>query len=324
MSISNSTDFRVQEFIIFGFPGFQERENKNILFAIFLTAYLLILLGNLLILIIFAFDEGLHIPMYVLISSLAVVDIAISSTTVPKMLDVLSFDNSFISFGGCLTQMGFYLALVTTESFLLAVMAYDRYLAICNPLHYASLMNNSLVLKQIACCWTLGIIVGLILVGLALRLPFCGPNKVIHCFCDHSSVVRLACADIVINNYMGLTLAMTVLFIPLTYILFSYIKIITSVLKIKSAEGRLKAFSTCGTHLLIISVFFLAAAFVYISYRIPGTSADVRIMAAVLQNVTPPLMNPIIYCLRNKEIRGSLVKTFRRSRILPNTRSFTF
>ncbi|XP_051782639.1 olfactory receptor 10G4-like [Erpetoichthys calabaricus] len=283
----NHNTSQVEEFIIVGFPGLQDQESRAVFSGIFLVAYLLILLGNLLIILIFAMDESLHTPMYMLICSLAFLDVILSSVVIPKMLVVFMFDSKAITFVACFIQLLFYHGMITAESFLLGLMAYDRYMAILIP------------------------------IVLALRLPFCGPNKVLHCFCDHVSVVRLTCADITINSYVALTISLSTLFIPLTYILFSYIRIIRSVFKIASSEGRLKAFSTCGTHLLVISVFFLIAAGVYISYRVPGTSADMRIMAAVLQNVIPPLMNPIIYCLRTKEIRDSFVKRIQRTQILP-------
>ncbi|XP_028646823.1 olfactory receptor 142-like [Erpetoichthys calabaricus] len=321
MSLLNQTDTSVQEFIIVGFPSFQDSESRNVLFSIFLAVYSLILLGNVLLVVVFVMDKGLHIPMYMLICSLALVDLIISTTTIPKMLLVFSFKSTVISVSMCLTQMGFYHTMIATESLLLGLMAYDRYLAICKPLHYFTLMSNVVVLQKISCCWVLGFLVAIVSVILALKLPFCGPNKLIHCFCDHSAVLKLACTDTFLNSYVSLAIALSVLFIPLSFILFSYAMIIRSVLNIVSSEGRLKAFSTCGTHLLIILVFFVIAAGVYISNRVPGTSIDMRIMAALIQNVTPPLMNPIIYCLRTKEIRESFVKTLKRCKILSDRSS---
>ncbi|KAG2456982.1 OLFD protein, partial [Polypterus senegalus] len=306
----------VQQFILVGFPGFQDRESKLVFSIFFLVAYLLICLGNLTIIATFTLDENLHKPMYVLICNLAILDITFSSVTVPKLLAVFMFDFNMIPYAACFMQLFFYLALGTSESFLLMLMAYDRFVAICNPLLYPTIMTNKVILKQITLCWVGGLLTPVLPLILAFRLPFCGPNKVVHCFCDHSSVLRLACADILINSYVALTIALSVLLIPLAYIVFSYTRIIASVVKIATSEGRLKAFSTCGTHLLVICIFILTAAGVYISYRIPGTSEDIRIMAAVLQNVIPPLINPIIYCLRTKEIRDSFVKTVKRGKLL--------
>uniref|UniRef100_A0A8C4SVY1 Olfactory receptor n=1 Tax=Erpetoichthys calabaricus TaxID=27687 RepID=A0A8C4SVY1_ERPCA len=290
----------VTEFILVGFPGLENQESKIILSGVFLTIYLLILLGNLLIILIFAKDKSLRMPMYILISFL---DLIVVSVTVPKMVAVFMFDFNIISFNSCFTQLLFHHGLVVAESFLLGLMAYDRYLAICHPLHYPNIMTNLGVVKRIICCWIGGFLGPTIPLILALRLPFCGPNKVAHCFCDHVSVIRLACAETVVNNYVALSISLCTLFFPLLYILYSYIRIVKSVLKIASSEEYVKTFSTCITHIVVISVFFLTAASVYISYRIPGTSTDMRIMAALIQNMIPPLMNPIIYCLRTKEIR---------------------
>ncbi|MBN3304484.1 O11H6 protein, partial [Amia calva] len=255
--------------------------------------------------------------MYILICNLAILDISLISITIPKMLAVFMFDSKFISFGACFTQMFFFMSLGTTEGFLLTVMAYDRYLAIFHPLCYSTMMTNGLVMRHVLWCWAGGFLSMLAPLILVVRLPFCGPDKVLHCFCDHSSVLRLACAIIVINSILGLTFALSVLLIPLTLILLSNVKIVRLVLQISGTEGRAKAFSTCGSHLLVISVFFLTAIGVYISYRVPGTSAVLHVMAAVFQNVFPPLVNLIIFCLRTKEIRDSLVKTLKKSRVFP-------
>ncbi|MBN3295595.1 OR6N1 protein, partial [Amia calva] len=319
MSDTNHTGSTVTEFTILGFPGLQDQESKTILSVVFLAVYLLTVLGNLLIVVVFAVNESLHTPMYILICNLAILDISLISITIPKMLAVFMFDSKFISFGACFTQMFFFMSLGTTEGFLLTVMAYDRYLAICHPLHYSTDMTNGLVMRHVLWCWAGGFLSMLVPLILAVRLPFCGPDKVLHCFCDHSSVLRLACANIVINSILGLTIALSVLLIPLTLILLSYVKIVRSVLQISGTEGRAKAFSTCSSHLLVISVFFLTAIGVYISYRVPGTSANLRIMTAVFQNVFPSFMNPIIYCLRTKEIRDSLVKTLKKSRVFPKS-----
>ncbi|XP_028646176.1 olfactory receptor 11H6-like [Erpetoichthys calabaricus] len=316
MSELNKTSSLVQEFIIVGFPGLRDQESRKTLFAIFLTVYLLILVGNLLLIVIFVSDRHLHTPMYILVCGLAVLDVAITTNTVPSMLVLFRLEFRTAPFAACFTQTYFFLGLFSTESFLLALMAYDRYTAICYPLHYPNLINNSRILRLMAGCWAAGFLCATPSVALALRFPFCGPNKVIQCFCDYSSVLLLACGDIVVTSYVVLSIGLSVLVFPLTFILFSYARIISSVLRIASSEGRLKAFYTCGTHMLVIAVFFLIAAGVFISYRIPGTSVDMRIMGAVIQNVFPALMNPLIYCLRTKEIRESLLKMFKKNKVL--------
>uniref|UniRef100_A0A8C4TF16 Olfactory receptor n=2 Tax=Erpetoichthys calabaricus TaxID=27687 RepID=A0A8C4TF16_ERPCA len=307
----------VVEFVIVGFPGFRDIESRKTLLTVFLTVYLCILLGNILLILIFTSDKSLHTPMYVLVCGLAILDIVITTNTIPSMLVLFILGSRSVSFVACFTQTTFYLSLFCTESFILSLMAYDRYIAICNPLHYPNLMNNGRAIKLIMCCLMAGLLCAALSVGLALRFPFCGPNKVNQCFCDYSSVLMLACGDITVTSYVGLTTGLSVLLFPLIYILFSYVRIISSVLKISTSEGRLKAFYTCGTHLLVISVFYFVAASVFISYRIPGTSVDMRIMGAIIQNVFPALMNPVIYCLRTKEIRDSLVKTLRKCKVLP-------
>ncbi|KAG2456558.1 O10A3 protein, partial [Polypterus senegalus] len=317
IAMTNQSSPSVVEFVIVGFPGFRDLESRKTLFILFLTVYLGILLGNTLLIVIFTLDKSLHTPMYVLVCGLAVLDIVITTNTIPSMLVLFSLESRSVSFAACFTQTTFYLSLFCTESFILSLMAYDRYIAICNPLHYPNLMNNGRALKLMVCCLMAGLLCAAPSVGLALRFPFCGPNKVTQCFCDFSSVLMLACGDIMVTSYIALSIGLSVLLFPLIYILFSYVRIISSVLKISSSEGRLKAFYTCGTHLLVISVFYFVAASVFISYRIPGTSVDMRIMGAIVQNVFPALMNPVIYCLRTKEIRNSLVKTLRKRKVLP-------
>uniref|UniRef100_A0A8C4TCC2 Olfactory receptor n=1 Tax=Erpetoichthys calabaricus TaxID=27687 RepID=A0A8C4TCC2_ERPCA len=287
----------VKEFLITGFLG------RKTLFGAFLTVYLFILVGNILLIIIFISDRTLHTPMYILVCGLAVLDIAITTNIVPSMLVLFTMEYRIVPFTACFTQTTFWLGLFCTECFLLAVMAYDRYIAICSPLRYPNLIYNSLIMKLIAYCWVVGFLGAIVTVALLLRLSFCGPNKIIHCFCDFGSLLFLACGDIQIINYVALSIGFSVLFIPLAFIIFTYVQIIFSVVKIASAEGRMKAFYTCGTHMLVISVFFLAAGSEFISARIPGASVDTRIMILIVQNVFPALTNPIIYCLRTKEIR---------------------
>ncbi|XP_028646164.2 olfactory receptor 10A2-like [Erpetoichthys calabaricus] len=300
-------------------PGMKDQESRKTLFAVFLTVYLFILFGNFVLILIFTSDRALHTPMYILVCGLAVLDIAITTTTVPSMLLLFRLESRTTAFATCFTQITSFQGFFSTECFLLCLMAYDRYIAICHPLHYPNLMNNSRILKLIACCWVAGFLFATPPAVLMLRLPFCGPNQVTHCFCEFASVLLLACGDIQITGFTCMSIGLSVMFIPLLFILFSYMRIIYSVVQISSAEGRLKAFYTCGTHMLVISVFFLVAGGVFISDRIPDTSVDMRIMGLIIQNVFPALMNPVIYCLRMKEIRNSLLKTIKKSRIFPNS-----
>ncbi|XP_066563609.1 olfactory receptor 6N1-like [Amia ocellicauda] len=320
MADANYTGSMVSEFIIVGFPGLQDRESKTILFAVFLTVYLLILLGNLLLICILAADTSLHTPMYLTMCSLAIIDITLSTCTVPTMLAVFSSTTHTVSFSACFTQTYLFLALASIESFNLLLMAYDRYVAICHPLHYPARMTIRLTLQLIVVCWLGGFLCPTLPLILALTKRFCGPNRVLQCFCDYSGVLRLACGDVLLISYVSLFVGLSLILIPLFFIVLSYVKILLSVLRISSSAGRAKAVSTCSSHLLVISVFFLTIAGVFISYRIPGTSVDMRVMGSVIQNVFPALMNPIIYCLRTKEIRDSLINTLKKTKIFPGSK----
>ncbi|MBN3294241.1 OR5V1 protein, partial [Polypterus senegalus] len=304
----------VKEFVITGFPGFRDQESRKVLFGVFFTVYLFILLGNILLIFIFSSDRTLHTPMYVLVCGLAVLDVVTSTNTVPSMLVLFRFEYRSVPFGACITQSTFWVGLFSTECLFFALMAYDRYIAICNPLHYPNLMSNTCISKLTACCWLVGFACGIVSVVLLLRLPFCYSNTITHCFCDFASLFFLTCGDNTVSNNLILFIGVSVLFIPLVFIFFTYMRIIYSVVKIASKDGRRKAFSTCGTHMLVISVFFLG---VFITDRIPVTSMDARIMGLIIQNVFPPLMNPVIYFLRTKEIRNSFVKSLKK--ILPSS-----
>ncbi|XP_028648275.2 olfactory receptor 10A3-like [Erpetoichthys calabaricus] len=304
----NQSNLMVQEFIVVGFPGIQDRSNKNILFGVLLVVYLCIILGNLLITIAFLTDHTMHTPMYTLIFSLALLDMMSSTTTVPKFLDVLGSDSGVISITACFIQMFLYGILKTTEAFLLGLMAYDRYLAICKPLHYFIITNNNLILKLIIGCWAIAFILVVPRMTVTVRLPFCGKNKLVHFFCDHSSVIYLACGSNIIGNYAGISAGVSIVLGPLLFIVYSYVRILMSVFKIESSHGRLKALSTCSSHLMVICVSYLVGGSAYIASSFSRSSADVDIMGALIQNVMPPLINPIIYCLKTKEMQARIVK----------------
>ncbi|KAG2457293.1 OLFD protein, partial [Polypterus senegalus] len=315
MSVPNQSKGIVEEFIIVGFPGLQDQASKNIIFATFLFVYVCILLCNILIIGIFLLDEELHTPMYLLVVNLAFSDIIITTTVVPKLLAVCSSGLNVISIPACFIQMFFIGATIAVESFILALMSYDRYVAICKPLYYFSMTNNYLVKKQIIVCWVSAFIIMLFPVITTSRLQLCG-SKLMSCFCENAAFHQVACSDTTVSNYAGLVSGLFVTIGPFAFIVFSYIRIITSVLRAGSSTGYLKAFYTCSTHLLIIAVFYLVAVGTYPVGRVPNVSADMRIMAVLLQNVIPPLFNPIIYCLRTRKIRESFLKILKRNKIL--------
>ncbi|MBN3291514.1 OLF19 protein, partial [Polypterus senegalus] len=298
----------VQEFIMVGLPGIQDRSSKNVVFGILLVLYLCIILGNLLIMLAFLTDQTMHTPMYMLICTLAFSDLMLSTTTIPKLLAVLSSDSGVISITACFSQMFLNGFLKAAEAFLLGLMAYDRYLAICKPLHYFTIINNNLVLKLIVCCWIIAFIFVIIPMTVTFRMPFCGPTKLAHFFCEHSTVIKLACGYDMISTYAGISVGLSVILGPLFYVFYSYVRILKSVFQIDSSRGRLKALSTCSSHLLVICIFYLAGAGVVITSSVPSISADVRLLASLLQNVVPPLINPVIYCLKTKEMQAYFMR----------------
>ncbi|MBN3294242.1 OR1E5 protein, partial [Polypterus senegalus] len=320
----NQTSFSIKEFLIVGLPGVTDQESRRTLFGVFFTVYLFTLVGNILLIGIFASDRTLQTPMYILMCGLAVLDIAISTNTLPSMLVLIMLKYRIVSLAACYTQTVFLGGFFQTECFLLTLMAYDRFIAICYPLHYPNLISNSRITKLFACCWVFGFFSAAITLVLLHRLSFCNSSNVIYVFCDFASLLSLACGDNQFINYIILCIGLSMLFIPLVLILFSYLWIIISIFKIASKEGRMKAFYTCGTHMLVISVFFFTAAGVFISDRIPFASVDARILGLVVRNVFPALLNPIIYCLRTKEIRNRLVKMIKKIKVLPDRRKALF
>ncbi|XP_029440530.1 olfactory receptor 6N2-like isoform X2 [Rhinatrema bivittatum] len=299
---NNST---VTEFIIAGFSGIHQ--TWPVIFTLLLVAYLLIIIGNLVVFLVIQLRPHLHVPMYFFISVLSFLELWYTAVTIPKMLSNLLDRRKSISFSGCFLQVYFFHSLGITEIFLLTTMAYDRYLAICTPLHYPVIMTSQLGLKLAIACWILGFLYRLPEVILISRLPFCGPNVIEHIFCDLSPLLTLACTDtsrIIILDFAfnGCTISVTILLIGL-----SYIKIIQVVLNIQSSEGRRKAFSTCATHLIVVVMFFGSVGFMYI--RLTKTySLNYDKTLAVVYSVITPLCNPVIYSLRNKEIREAIWK----------------
>ncbi|XP_062994326.1 olfactory receptor 5V1-like [Elgaria multicarinata webbii] len=290
-------------FIILGFSG--NLEMRGLLFTLFLTMYVMSLVGNALISIIVRLDPALHTPMCYFIASLSLVDICYTSVTVPKMLVNLLSKDKNISFTGCAAQLYFLLFLGTTECFLLAAMAYDRFMAICNPLRYASIMSKQLCAGLVAGSWASGMVLSLGQTNLIFALPFCEDNRIDYFFCDIPPLLRLACGDIFINEIAVFVAGMLITLIPSLLILGSYIHIITTILKIASAKGRQKAFSTCSSHLIVITLFYGSASAMYLRPSSSYTLENDKFLALLYSIITPTL-NPIIYSLRSKEINAAL------------------
>ncbi|KAG9265793.1 olfactory receptor 142-like [Astyanax mexicanus] len=296
-----------EEITLFIIEGFKER--KLILFAIFLPMYVLILVGNSMIIYLVRTDSKLNSPMYFFLHNLSFSDLIYTSTTVPNMLSGFLVEVKTISKTGCLTQMYVFLSMGITGRSLLTVMAFDRYVAICNPLRYTSIMSRKVRYLLICASWVFGSFVTLPAFFLALPLPFCGPNVIKHTFCDHTSVIRLACTDITRNSVVGLVFALFSLLSTFLLILTSYVLIGKAISKMGSVE-RKKAAATCVSHLIVVTISFVSAACVYISYRVPSFDPEVRLIISVLYSVLTPLINPFIYSLRNKELQHAMKRAF--------------
>ncbi|XP_076156205.1 olfactory receptor 6N1-like [Alosa pseudoharengus] len=298
------------------------QEKKMLMFGVFLTVYVVVLCGNGMIIYLVRTDPKLQTPMYFFLHSLSFSDIVYTSVTIPNMLSGLLKEEHTISKTGCLLQMYFFLSMAVTGRSILTVMAFDRYMAVCNPLRYGSLMTHPVCILLVVVAWCFGSATVLPSLSLAVPLPFCGPNRVKHVFCDHSSVVRLACADTSVNSVVSLTLALFVLLGTFSLILASYVCIGKAVHGMARAE-RTKAFTTCASHLTVVCISYVSATCVYVSYRVATFSPDARMIVAVLYSVLTPLLNPIIYSLRNKELWEALTRALSRCPAVPSSRRKT-
>ncbi|XP_060110710.1 olfactory receptor 4E1-like [Heteronotia binoei] len=293
----------VTEFILVGLSN--DPKTQLVLFVVFLVLYLLTLTGNFLIVVTIMHDRALHTPMYFFLSNLSFIDICHSTVTVPKMLaDFLSSEKT-ISFGGCVAQMFFLHLFACTEIFLLTVMAYDRYVAICNPMHYLTVMSHKICLLLAGTIWLGGTVHSLALIGMTLKLPYCGPQEVDNFFCDVPPVIKLACTDTYIIEVVLIVsnsgLISVVCFVVLVV---SYGVILVS-LRNRFVEGRRKALSTCAAHLTVVTLFLGHCIFIYSR---PSTSFKEDKVVSVFFTAVTPLLNPIIYTLRNEDMKRALNK----------------
>ncbi|XP_004688259.1 PREDICTED: olfactory receptor 1361-like [Condylura cristata] len=300
---------QVSEFILLGLSD--DPKQQQLLFILFLSMYLVTGLGNLLIILAIVTDTRLHTPMYFFLAKLAFVDICFTSTTIPKMLASHISGHKGIPYAGCLTQTFFFILFADIDSLLLAAMAYDRYAAICHPLHYATSVTPQLCFLLVAASWTAAVTNALTHTVLLTRLSFCTHNQVPHFFCDLSPLLKLACSDTFLNNAMVYSIGSLFVFTPFMGILVSYIRIFSAVLKIPSAKGKQKAFSTCGSHLSVVTMFYGTLIGVYFSPTSSHT-AQKDTAAAVMYTVVTPMMNPFIYSLRNSDMKGALGALFSR------------
>ncbi|XP_016012664.2 olfactory receptor 2A1/2A42-like [Rousettus aegyptiacus] len=302
----------VTEFILLGF-----RLGPRIhilLFGFFSLFYAFTLLGNGVILGLISLDPRLHTPMYFFLSHLATVDMAYACNTVPQMLVNLLNPAKPISFAGCMTQTYLFLTFALTECLLLLMMSYDRYVAICHPLRYSVIMSWSVCITLMVTSWACGSFLALVHVVLILRLPFCGPHEINH-FCEILSVLKLACADTWLNQVVIIAAAVIILVGPLSLVLVSYTRILVAILRIQSGDGRRKAFSTCSSHLCVVGLFFGSAIVTYMAPKSRHPEEQQKILF-LFYSFFNPMLNPLIYSLRNAEVKGALRRALCKDRTI--------
>ncbi|XP_050773596.1 olfactory receptor 1020-like [Gopherus flavomarginatus] len=299
----------ITEFILLGFGDLPELQ--ILLFLLFLVIYITTMTGNILIMALVVADQHLHTPMYFFLGNLSCLETCYTSTILPRMLAGPLTGDRTISFNGCVAQYYLFGSLLATECLLLSVMSYDRYLAICNPLHYAARMSGRVCLQLAGGSWIGGFLGNSITTLSISQLTFCGPNGIDHFFCDLIPVVKLSCNDPHLMETLAFILSFLFALVPFLLTLMSYICIITTILRIPSTTGRQKAFSTCSSHLIVVSIYY---ATLLIVYMFPTTDIlnDFKKVLSVVYAVLTPLINPLIYSLRNKEVQEALRKACRK------------
>ncbi|XP_040846110.1 olfactory receptor 7A10-like [Ochotona curzoniae] len=298
---------RRPEFLLLGIS--EDPALQPLIFGLFLSMYLVTVSGNLLIVLAILSDPHLHTPMYFFLANLSLVDVCFTSTTVPKMLVNIQTQSQAISYAGCITQIYFFILFGVLDNFLLTVMAYDRFVAICHPLHYTVIMNPRLCVRLVLLSWAISALNSLLQSLMVLRLTFCAHLDIPHFFCELNQVVLLACSDTFPNDLVMFCAAVLLFCGPLAGILYSYSKIASSIRAIPSAQGKYKAFSTCASHLSVVSLFYGTCLGVYFSSSATHNSRS-SATASVMYSVVTPMLNPFIYSLRNKDMMGALKTLF--------------
>ncbi|XP_036590108.1 olfactory receptor 49-like [Trichosurus vulpecula] len=278
-------------------------ELQMLIFVGLLLTYLITLLGNLLIIVITLMDHRLHTPMYYFLRNFAVLEIWFTSVIFPKMLDNILTGNKTISLLGCFLQSFLYFFLGTTEFFLLAVMSFDRYVAICNPLRYATIMSKRVCVQLVLSSWMGGFLLIIVPSCITFQQPFCGPNVINHFFCDNFPLLELVCADTSLVELIGFMGANISLLGTLSVTASCYGHILYTILHIPSAKERQKAFSTCSSHIIVVSLFYGSCIFMYVRAGKGSEGQNLNKMVAILNTVVTPMLNPFIYTLRNKQVK---------------------
>ncbi|XP_068024672.1 olfactory receptor 14J1-like [Melanerpes formicivorus] len=305
--MSNSSS--ITHFLLLPFSG--TRQLQLLHFCLFLAIYLAALLGNGLIITTIAWDHHLHTPMYFFLVNLALLDLGAISTTVPKSMANSLRDTRDISYAGCAVQVFFFLLLIVGEYFLLTVMSYDRYVAICRPLHYETLLGSRVCLHLAAAAWGCGFLTALLHTANTFSLPLCQGNAVEQFFCEIPQILKLSCSTSYLRELWLLVASVCFSSVCFVFIVVSYVQIFRAVLRIPSQQGRHKAFATCLPHLAVISLFITTGIFAYL--KPPSVSSpSLDLLVAVVYSVVPPAVNPLIYSLRNQDLKAALSKLITR------------
>ncbi|XP_047597911.1 olfactory receptor 7A10-like [Lutra lutra] len=301
-------DTYISGFLLLGLSN--DPELQLPIFGVFLFMYLITVFGNLLIILVVSSDSHLHTPMYFFLANLSFVDICVTSTIIPKMLVNIQTQSKVITYSECISQICFSTLFSGWDNFLLAVMAYDRFVAICHPLHYMVTMKTLLCVLLVMVSWIMSVLNSLLQSLMVLRLSFCSEVEIPHFFCELHQMIQLACSDTFLNDTVMYVSAMLLAGGPLAGILYSYSKIISSICRISSVQGKYKAFSTCASHLSVVSLFYFTVLGVYFSSAITQSSHATAV-ASVMYTVVSPMLNPFIYSLRNRDIKEALMRFFR-------------
>ncbi|EDL31712.1 olfactory receptor 7A42 [Mus musculus] len=302
MESGNSTR-RIPSFFLLGFS--ENPHLQFLIFVLFLSMYLVTVLGNLLIIMVIITQSPLHTPMYFFLANLSFVDICFTSTTVPKMLVNIQTQSKAITYADCISQMSVFLVFAELDNFLLAVMAYDRYVAICHPLYYTFIVNQHLCILMVLLSWVVSILHAFLQSSIVLQLTFCGDVKIPHFFCELNQLSQLTCLDSLSSHLIMNLVPVLLAVISFSSILYSYFKIVSSICSISSVQGKYTAFSTCVSHLSIVFLFYSTGLGVYVSSAVVQSSHSAA-RASVMYTVVTPMLNPFIYSLRNKDVKKAL------------------
>ncbi|XP_049744558.1 olfactory receptor 12-like [Elephas maximus indicus] len=299
----NASVVSLREFVLVGFEG--GLKIQVLLFAVFLTLYMVTVLGNLTMIVVITLDARLHSPMYFFLKNLSFLDLCYSSVIAPTALSNFFSSRKIITFAGCATQLFLFAILVTTDCLLLGVMAYDRFMAICNPLRYPVTMCPSACTRLVLGTYCGGCFNSIVQTSLALRVPFCSSNHINHYFCDLPSLLRIACADTALNELVMFGICGLIIVGVTCVVLVSYGYITVTILRMRSAAGRHKVFSTCGSHMTVVTLF---VGTVFVMYAHPGAieSMEQDKVVSIFYTLVTPMLNPLIYSLRNKDVKEAL------------------